>query len=353
MLEHLGAYGIDADALGHRAIARGAPGYKPVVTSFGTWILGPDGEINRAKLARVVFGNPDALALLEGIVHPLVSQAIDLLVRRSRQKVVAIEAIKLLEAKIHKNCDSIWVTYAPPEIQLVRLIQKRRMTESEARQRINSQNPQEQKIAAANVVIRNISSFEDTWKQVNSAWKRSVPEAQQVEPAEQKRIPDSQMMIVRARPRHSEEIASLYNRLLKSAHNYDGADIMAAFGEKAFLLLKIERQVMGIVGWQVENLVARTTDVLLDPSVSAETALPILIKEMELASKDLQCEASLVFVPPKLAQDAALWSNLGYEERTVHNLGVLAWQEAAEESMPAGSALFFKQLRKDRVLRPI
>ena len=54
MLEHLGAYGIDADALSHRATAKGAPGYKPVVEMFGKWILGPDGQIDRNRLGRVV-----------------------------------------------------------------------------------------------------------------------------------------------------------------------------------------------------------------------------------------------------------------------------------------------------------
>ncbi len=65
MLEHLGAYGIDADALGHRAIARDAPGYKPVLDTFGKWILASDGQIDRGKLARVVFADPDALIQLE------------------------------------------------------------------------------------------------------------------------------------------------------------------------------------------------------------------------------------------------------------------------------------------------
>ena len=55
MLEHMGAQGIDADALGHRAIARGAPGYQPVVDMFGRWIVGSDGEINRARLGKVVY----------------------------------------------------------------------------------------------------------------------------------------------------------------------------------------------------------------------------------------------------------------------------------------------------------
>src|SRR5512143_3904929 len=84
MLEHLGAYGIDADALGHRAIANDAPGYQPVLNTFGRWILAPDGQIDRTKLARIVFSDPDALVRLESIVHPLVAQAVDVLIRRSR-----------------------------------------------------------------------------------------------------------------------------------------------------------------------------------------------------------------------------------------------------------------------------
>jgi dephospho-CoA kinase len=58
MLEHLGAYGIDADTLAHRTIAKGAPGYETVVETFGKWILAPDGNVDRARLARVVFSDP-------------------------------------------------------------------------------------------------------------------------------------------------------------------------------------------------------------------------------------------------------------------------------------------------------
>ena len=60
-----GAYGIDADALSHRAISKGSPGYQPVVEMFGRWILNADGEIDRVKLGRVVFSDPQGLAQLE------------------------------------------------------------------------------------------------------------------------------------------------------------------------------------------------------------------------------------------------------------------------------------------------
>ncbi len=110
---------------------------------------------------------------------------------------------------------------------------------------------------------------------------------------------------------------------------------------------------MGILAWQVENLVARTTEIALDSALPPAQFIPLMIKEMEKASIDLQCEASLIFVPDQLAHHDVLWTGLGYEKRTSSSLDVLAWQEAAEESMPVGTTLFFKQLREDRVLRPI
>ncbi|TLN22189.1 dephospho-CoA kinase, partial [bacterium] len=195
MLEHLGAYGIDADALSHRAIARGAPGYQPIVSAFGRWVLSPDGEIDRVKLGRLVFSDSEALMTLERIVHPLVNQAVNFLAQRATQKVIVIEAIKLLESSLVANCDSVWVTYAAPQIQIARLVQKRRMSETDARQRVNAQPPQEEKIAAATVVIRNELTFEDTWRQVAGAWQKNVPTAFQGAPApvsETRRTPTQQ-----------------------------------------------------------------------------------------------------------------------------------------------------------------
>ncbi len=182
MLENLGAYGIDADMVSHRVIAQGAPGHQKVIQAFGGWILDGDGEIDRAKLGRHVFNDPDALQRLEGIIHPLVEQAIDLLVQRASQHVIVIEAIKLLESKLLGACDTIWVTYAPEPAQLARLMQQRNMTEQDALQRIHAQSPQEDKTAAANVIIQNAGSLEDTWSQVLAAWK-NIPPVNDTRPA--------------------------------------------------------------------------------------------------------------------------------------------------------------------------
>lgn len=353
MLEHLGAYGIDADALAHRAIAKGAPGYLPVLDTFGRWLLTADNQIDRTRLAHVVFCDPEALSRLEAIVHPLVAQAIDLLVERSSQKVVVIEAIKLIEAGLSKNCDSLWVSYSSPDVQIRRLVENRKMSEEQARQRILAQPPQEQKIAVAQVVINNNGAFEDTWRQVLEAWQTLVPAQQEVAPVQVNAGLKAAVSIRRGRPRDSQAIANLINRLSPREKPLTHADIMAAFGEKAFLLLEMEGQLLGVLGWQVENLVSRTTDLYLDPRVPLRTALPVLMQEVERAAKELQSEVSLLFVPTSLSSQDALWKRMGYERRTAESLGVQAWQEAAIESRPPETELYFKQLRTNRILRPI
>jgi dephospho-CoA kinase len=111
-------------------------------------------------------------------------------------------------------------------------------------------------------------------------------------------------------------------------------------------------QLVGVSGWQVENLVARTTDIVLDASVPYASVLPALVNELERASRDLQCEASLITAPQELSADP-LWKSLGYDRRTPQSLGVAVWQEAARDMLKPGLSLYFKQLRQDRVLRPI
>jgi dephospho-CoA kinase len=354
MLEHLGAYTIDADALAHRVISKGAPGYQPVLDMFGVWLLDKDGQIDRGKLGRLVFADPQALAQLEAIIHPYVGQAIELLVRRARQTVVVIEAIKLLESNLRGQCDSIWVTDASEEVRIERLVRKRGMSREEALQRIHSQSAQKDKLAAANVVIANKGSYEDLWKQVSDTWKRIVPAQEAGLVTEVLSKPEAgSFSLHRGKPRDSQKIAELMTRLSRGRRPMNQGQVMEAFGDKAFLLLSQGNELVGVAGWQVENLVARTTDLYLDPGITAEKALPILMKEIERASRDLQCEASLVFPPVELVGLAPVWKQTGYERRAPADLGVQAWTDAALESMPGGSALFFKQLRTDRVLRPI
>jgi dephospho-CoA kinase len=178
MLEHLGAYGIDADALSHKVIKRGTQGYQQVVDEFGYGILGIDGEINRVALAKVVFGDPQELQHLEAIIHPLVGEEINTIISIVDSKTVVIEAIKLIESGIYEHCDTLWVTCSKPELQAARLVSSRGMDLDEAYQRINVQPLQELKINQADQVIENNGSVHELWTQVLTAWKATFPEKQ-------------------------------------------------------------------------------------------------------------------------------------------------------------------------------
>lgn len=357
MLEHLGAYTIDADALTHRAYAKGAPGYQQVVDNFGKWLINKDGEIDRSKLGNLVFNNPDAMAQLEAIAHPLVRQATEILIKRSIQPVIVIEAIKLLEGDLRNVCDSIWVTNAPEDIQVERLMRKRGMSRDQAKERIHMQSSQSTKVAVANIVITNTGSYDTLWKQVSAAWKEIVPGANIAEPdtitVKQPAASNGEYSVKRGKPKNSAAIAELITRLSKGTRKMTSDNVMEEFGEKAYMLLQLDQKIIGLAGWQVENLVTRTTDIFLEEHVDLQKALEILIKEVERASSELQSEASLIFPMNELAVQEQLWKQLGYEKRTPETLGVQAWQDSATESRSVGNTLLFKQLRQDRVLRPI
>jgi len=351
MLEHLGAYGIDADVLSHRAIMKSSPGYQPVIDTFGRWVLGANEEIDRVKLGEVVFKNPDAMLRLETIIHPLVRQALDVLVKKSSHRVIVIEAIKLLESEMNSLCDQVWVTMAPPDLQLERLIDKRNLTKQEAEDRINAQLPVTAILTKADVVIENNGSFEKTWKQVYDAWQVITQEKPDFKPLPSKSY--GKLDVRRATPESAEQIASYMSQHSRTKKKMTKDDIMAAFGEKAYMLLLSDEEIIGLLGWQVENLITRVDDVILNQGLAIQKGLEALMNYVEESSKELQSEAALLFLPPSLAQHENLWGPLGYQARTVKDLQVKAWQNAVMESMPPGTVLLFKQLRKDRILRPM
>jgi dephospho-CoA kinase len=205
------------------------------------------------------------------------------------------------------------------------------------------------------VIIKNVSSYEDAWKQVSTAWKKYVSsfETPIINVSEPVHLSMGEVVVKRATPKQVNDIIDISNRLLNPIEPLTKEKVMAAFGEKAYLLLQVERSYLGILAWQVENLVSRTTEIALDPVLRAAQYIPIMIREMERASSDLQCEVSLVVTSAALARHDSLWKSLGYEPKKPEEISVLAWQEAAQECIQKGSVLFFKQLRMDRVLRPI
>ena len=356
MLEHLGAMGVDADALSHQALAKGGPAYAQALKTFGEWLLGPEGEISRAALGKVVFADAKALAKLEAIIHPIVGQALDFLVKRSQAQVVVIEAIKLIESGLAKDCDAVWVVNTPEAVQVLRLINKRKMPEDEAVQRISVQSPQADKLKAAAVVIQNAGSFEETWVQVQAAFSKISPPAAAPAPARPAAAPpgEKQVKVRRGNPRDANAIAALIKQVTQGQKDLTRADIMEAFGDKAYMLAEYGEELSGLVGWKVENLVARVDEFYIAASAPLEKLSPPLLEAVEKAAQELQSEAALVFVPLPIAQSAAqALSGSGYFPQLPEKLGVSAWKDAAKESMPLGTALLFKKLREDRVMKPI
>ena len=186
------------------------------------------------------------------------------------------------------------------------------MSETVALQRIEAQPPQEKKIALAQVVIHNIGSFEDTWLQVVAAWQKTFPELAP-EPG-QMISTQGQLRVIHAGPRQAQEISNLMMQLGDGKNPVTRDKIMADFGEKAYLLLKVDGKALGVVGWKVENLVACMNDIFLDTSLNLKDALQLLINEVERASSELQCEISLVFLEPRYANLENTFQALGYKE---------------------------------------
>jgi dephospho-CoA kinase len=363
MLEHLGAFTIDADALAHQAIGRGGPAYAAVVETFGKWVTTPEGDINRPRLGRIVFADPDALARLESLIHPFVKQATDILINRSKAKIAVIEAIKLIETGTAKDCDALWVVHVPEAVQEARLREKRKLSATDAKQRIAAQPPQSEKLKQANIVIDNSGSFEDAWTQVQAAFgKMAQARAAPTEPelvlpavtAKPGAQATKEVRVRRGKPSDATAIANFIRTATLGQRELTRADVIAAFGDKAYMLADYDGSLAAIAGFKVENLVSRVDEVYLAPSAPLEVLAAPLLTAVENASRELQCEAALAFFPMALMQKATQsLEAAGYAPQVPEKLGVDAWREAARESMPNGTGMLYKKLREDRVLRPV
>ena len=183
MLAELGARVIDADGVAHAVMLPGGPAYRAVVDAFGPGILGEapvpeaersgadaDGAIDRVKLGAIVFRDPAALRRLEQIVHPATIAAVNRLIAATGEQVVVVEAIKLIEAGMHRRYEALWVVTAPREVQITRLMACRGLSEAEAALRVDAQPLQADKAALADLVIVNDGSVADLRLKVEAAW---------------------------------------------------------------------------------------------------------------------------------------------------------------------------------------
>ena len=171
-LEELGVPTSDADTFARAVVAPGTEGLAEVVRAFGSGVLDPTGELDRRRLAAIVFPDAERRKALESIVHPAVRRATDAWFQHLEPTVAfAVADIPLLyETGRDRDFDTVIVTACDPATQRARVMARDGLDETEARLRIEAQLPIEEKVRRADYVIRTDGSFEETDRQVKDVF---------------------------------------------------------------------------------------------------------------------------------------------------------------------------------------
>jgi len=362
MLKELGAYTIDADDLVHVLMRRGGPLYDRIVAEFGREILDEDGQIDRRKLGNIVFADRQALAHLERITHPIVIQTAQELIARALANIVAVEAIKLIESGMADQYDAIWVVTANKEAQLSRLMSKRKLSEAQARLRIEAQPPQEEKVRRAQVVIDNSGDVLETWKAVQrhfAAVQRAAAAAQTSRPTAEAAAPSAPGMaapapqIRRARRADLEAMARLWAHAMRVPIVPTAADMMERFFSKGYFVACAGQQLLGMVGLRAENLIATVDDCIVYSAELWPEVGQALLEVVEREARHLSCEVILLFAhQDSKAEAIETFEKNGYRKTSTSDLPRM-WRQAAEEYLSQGAILWVKKLLERQIMKPI
>jgi dephospho-CoA kinase len=195
MFVALGAHLVQADRIAHQLMLPGQPVYNEVVRHFGGGILNPDLSVNRAKLAEAAFGtassgaeasaSPSRIQELNRIVHPAVIRSqeewMEEMGRLDPQAVAIVEAALIIEAGAAKRFDRLIVVTCGDEQRIARFAARHKLSSQAARQeverRMAAQLPEAEKIKAADYVIDNSNSLEQTREQARQVWHQLSAEA--------------------------------------------------------------------------------------------------------------------------------------------------------------------------------
>ncbi len=166
-----GAIVIDADLIAREVVAPGTDGLAEVISSFGPALLGPDGGLDRAALAEIVFADPEKLARLNSIVHPRVGARMRELEEMAGPGSVVVHDVPLIaENGLASAYDLVVVVDVPPRIQLDRLVRIRGMSREQAKARMAAQASREDRLAIAGIVVDNSGSLAELDRQVGELW---------------------------------------------------------------------------------------------------------------------------------------------------------------------------------------
>jgi dephospho-CoA kinase len=152
-------------------VAAGTDGFAEVVAQFGDGVVGADGELDRPALGAVVFGDAEARARLNGIVHPRVRERSAALVAAAPPDAVVVQDIPLLvEGGMAARFGLVVVVHADVEVRVARLVEQRGMPEEDARSRIAAQADDAARRAVADAWLDNGGTPEDIAAAVDRLW---------------------------------------------------------------------------------------------------------------------------------------------------------------------------------------
>lgn len=380
-----GALTLDADRVVHEILEKDPDMQAAIAVAFGPEVRRPDGTIDRAALGSIVFSDEEALRDLEQMVHPAVRRQIQDKIDATSVRVVMIEAIKLLEGKLAEMVDQVWVTRAPRKVQIERLMVCRGMDAETAVMRVEAQNPQEAKVAWADVVIDTHGTMADTRAQFELAWDRlpaavtekpsrrrqpvpveplpspvsqepSGPAAQpdpvpEPEPAAASKESGAEAVLVRrARPSDIPGILLLIQWATDGQVQMKRAELLMAFGERSYLIGQQDAEIKMVVGWNTNSTTAVAIDqVFVHPLAAVKTAGPAILREIEKSARELICEVSLAYLPSDVPDPIhRLFLDAGYQPRRREEMP-RAWQETVSETQPEGTFILAKILRDVRI----
>jgi dephospho-CoA kinase len=176
MLVKRGALLIDADRVAREVVEPGSPVLAQVAAQFGQAVLQPDGSLNRKQLGEIVFADAEARKALEGLLHPsiraLMRERMGSFEQLHPDKLVVVDVPLLYESGLQAGYQQVMVVYVPEAIQLERLMQRDQLTLAQAKQRLQSQMPIEQKKKLADILINNCGTLAETERQIDDFWLR-------------------------------------------------------------------------------------------------------------------------------------------------------------------------------------
>ena len=323
MLANAGALGMDADVLAHRMYYPGGPAYQAVIQDFGTEVLDEQNFISNQVLGEIVFNSADRLRQLEAIVHPLVINTILGRIQAAHSPLVALEAIKLLEANLDKHCDQVWVSHASPDQQIQRLVDSRGLSECQARLRIETQTPQSNKLARADVVINTEGTFKDTWRRTLRALNDTIQSAEYETP---QNINSSNGWTTK----HIGQIP--YSQLEPSWIELSGeepSNLYVQLGMKVLYPIFKEDHIKAFLIWEDWNYSATLVEVY---PRSFLKEMPSLVMDV-FEKQALMGQSEILMIGEKLTRESGLVpDHFGFDCLEINQFTYPGWKRAAEKS---------------------